>query len=142
MLSSATTGDGTVRSPPLCVRAALALTCGLSGGTPNLGKYVRAIPDAKFGPPDPHENYEKWPKTLPYEVWETMSPHGQHITRGIVAPRGQKVEIPWGGIDDELGSRRATPRPLHPETEADPWAAGGFAGAGYSPRVLPPPPKL
>ena len=67
----------------------------LSGGTPNLGKYVRAIPDAKFGPPDPHENYEKWPKTLPYEVWETMSPHGQHITRGIVAfLKPRMAEIP------------------------------------------------
>lgn len=121
----------------------------LTGGTPNLGGQVRAIPDAKFRPPDPNENYDDWPKTLPYEVWETMSAHGRHVTRGIVAPPGQNVEVPWGGIDDELGRRWPTPRPIasryagQPSAVSSPWAAGGFeAGDGYSPRVLPPPPKL
>ena len=60
---------------------------------------MRAIPDAKFHAPNPDGSLGGVQKnSLPYDVWKTMSPHGQHVTRGVVAPPGHKVEIPWGGI--------------------------------------------
>ena len=51
-------------------------------GTPNLDNFLRAIPDAKFHAPNPDGSVGGVQRnSLPYGVWKTMSPHGQHVTR-------------------------------------------------------------
>ena len=69
------------------------------GGTPNLGRYVRAIPCAIFALPQELGGQDTgWAppvRTLPFDVWETMTPHGQHVCRQCVAEEGAVVEVPW-----------------------------------------------
>lgn len=52
------------------------------GGTPNLSESVRAMPNVEFFAP--------WyiapkPRSMPFEVWQTLSPHGRHLCRYVVA---------------------------------------------------------
>ena len=81
------------------------------GGTPNLGEFVRAIPHpglymlpTSHRVPQPGE-----PKqiSLPYEIWEKMTPQGQHICRNIHAEKGQQVPAvqwapDWAGNADAV----------------------------------------
>ncbi|MEM9564298.1 MAG: phytanoyl-CoA dioxygenase family protein [Actinomycetota bacterium] len=66
------------------------------GGTPNLSDAVRAIPNVEYCAPW----YRERPRpALPREVWEGLSSHGRHISRGVVALDGE-VEY---GYHDDLG---------------------------------------
>ena len=76
-------------------------------GTPNLGRYVRAIPHPggfrmpangiRGGRQGPNVSGKR---DLPYDVWARMSPHGQHVCRQIVAEPG--------------GGPNGAPSPPHP----------------------------
>ncbi len=67
------------------------------GATPNVSKEIRALPNLEFVPPwhDPRH----FMKSMPHEIWETLSPHGQKICRPIkeapgVWPAGAGVMHP------------------------------------------------
>ena len=53
------------------------------GATPNLSEEVRVLPGIEYGP--------AWsagpggPRTMPFDIWEQLSPHAQHVTRFVVA---------------------------------------------------------
>ena len=51
------------------------------GATPNLSREIRAMPNIEYVPPwDPAEHSRK---TMPHEIWKSLSPHAQHICRLI-----------------------------------------------------------
>jgi ectoine hydroxylase-related dioxygenase (phytanoyl-CoA dioxygenase family) len=68
------------------------------GGTPNLSDEVRAMPNAEFYAP---WFREPMPRSMPYEIYETLSKHGQQVCRYIVADRGKTLKT---GYRDDLGS--------------------------------------
>ena len=65
--------------------------------TPNLSREVRALPNLEFVPPWHDEKH--FMKSMPYEIWETLTPHGKHICCCIteepgVWPKGAGVMHP------------------------------------------------
>ncbi len=67
------------------------------GGTPNLGRDVRAMPNIEYVAPW-LENYA-FTQCMPYELWSRLSPHAQRTCRLIVCepgvwPRGAGVMHP------------------------------------------------
>ena len=58
------------------------------GGTPNLSNQVRAIPNVEFLAPWFREPLRK---SMPYEIYETLSDHGKRIAEYIVAHPGEKL---------------------------------------------------
>ena len=73
------------------------------GGTPNLADHVRAIPNAEFHAPWYREPMRT---CMPRPIFESLSDHGRHIARYLVAETGEKLQI---GFRDDLGT---TPRGL------------------------------
>lgn len=70
------------------------------GATPNLSREVRALPNVEYGAPWLPKR-EAMKKTMPHDVWETLTPHGKHICRRVKAdpgvwPAGAGVMHPWG----------------------------------------------
>ena len=59
------------------------------GGTPNLSEEERALPNAEFIAPWFWENMAH---TMPREVYEKLSPHGQLTCRFIVADEDEELE--------------------------------------------------
>lgn len=59
---------------------------GWHGATPNLGRQVRALPDVEYGAP--WVDKERISRTMPHEIWKTLSPHGQAIARWVKAEPG------------------------------------------------------
>ena len=59
------------------------------GGTPNLSDQIRAMPNAEF-----HAPWYREPMniSMPREIYETLSEHGQRIARYVVADPGQKLK--------------------------------------------------
>ena len=56
------------------------------GATPNLSRQIRAMPNIEYVPSwHPRESSRK---TMPHEIWETLSPHAQRICRLIKAEPG------------------------------------------------------
>ena len=79
------------------------------GGTPNLSNDVRALPNVEYWAPwyrEPHHI------SMPREVFDTLSPHGQDLCRYIVMDPG---ENPAGGYRDNLGK---TPYLMRRENQA------------------------
>ena len=56
------------------------------GATPNLSKEVRALPNIEYAPS--WHAAEHFQKTMPHEIWQTLSPHAQKITRHIAQEPG------------------------------------------------------
>ena len=56
------------------------------GATPNLSKEIRAMPNVEYAGPWVDES--KLLKSMPHDIWETLSPHAKHISRGVKAPPG------------------------------------------------------
>ena len=50
-------------------------------GTPNLSKEIRCLPNLEFVTPWHDERH--FMKSMPHEIWETLTPHGQRICRPI-----------------------------------------------------------
>ena len=71
------------------------------GGTPNLSQEVRAIPNAEFYAPWFREPLQE---SMPYDIYESLSEHGQKVCRYITSQPEIKIET---GYKDDLGS---TPR--------------------------------
>ena len=69
-------------------------------GTPNLSKEIRCLPNLEFVPPWHDERH--FMKSMPHDIWETLTPHGQQICRHIkqdsgVWPFGAGVMHPLAG---------------------------------------------
>ena len=56
------------------------------GATPNLSRQIRAMPNIEYVPS--WHAAESSRKTMPHEIWETLSPHAQRICRLIKAEPG------------------------------------------------------
>lgn len=59
------------------------------GGTPNLSKDVRAMPNVEYYAP--WFRSEGIMRSMPYERWEELSQHGQRISRFAVCDKGESV---------------------------------------------------
>jgi hypothetical protein len=73
------------------------------GATPNLSRQVRALPNVEYGAP--------WiagrrAKTMPYEVWEGLSPHARAVAESVRAEPGVWPEGA-GKMHPLLAGRRA-----------------------------------
>mmetsp|Transcript_16701 Transcript_16701/g.47620 ORF Transcript_16701/g.47620 Transcript_16701/m.47620 type:complete len:449 (-) Transcript_16701:142-1488(-) len=72
------------------------------GATPNLSNEIRCMPNIEWTAP--------WlagpgtPKTMPHEIWETLTPHGKHICRFVHSPPG--VWPPGAGVMHPLAAGR------------------------------------
>ncbi len=75
------------------------------GGTPNLSDEVRALPNCEYYAPWFREPLRR---TLPREMWETLSDHGKKITRYIVADPGEDVVT---GVHPTMGITPVRDRP-------------------------------
>ncbi|MEM7016322.1 MAG: phytanoyl-CoA dioxygenase family protein [Pseudomonadota bacterium] len=76
------------------------------GGTPNLSNEVRAIPNTLFYAPWFNEPFGVT-GLMPKSMYNTLSAHGKHICRHIVADEGDEPEI---GYRQNLGR---TPKVFH-----------------------------
>ena len=72
------------------------------GATPNLSREIRAMPNVEYAAP--WRSDESFACSLPHDVWLTLSPHAQHITRAVVAEPG--VWPPGAGVMHPLASQR------------------------------------
>ncbi len=68
------------------------------GGTPNLSNEVRALPNAEFFAP---WYRERMPISMPRDIYDGLSEHGQWISRYIVSNRDEKLVT---GYRDDLGN--------------------------------------
>jgi hypothetical protein len=59
------------------------------GGTPNLSRDVRAMPNVEYFAP--WFRSEALIRSLSYERWRTLSPHAQRISRYVVCAPGEEV---------------------------------------------------
>ena len=59
------------------------------GGTPNLSKDVRAMPNIEYFAP--WFRSEGIMRCMPYERWQELSPHGQRISRYVMLNEGEQV---------------------------------------------------
>lgn len=67
------------------------------GATPNLSREVRALPSIEYSAPSRHGRH--FQKTMPHEIWQSLSPHARHICRFIkhepgVWPHGAGITTP------------------------------------------------
>ena len=59
------------------------------GGTPNLSREVRAMPNIEYFAP--WFRSEGIMRCMPYERWQELTPHGQRISRYVVCDKGEDV---------------------------------------------------
>ena len=59
------------------------------GGTPNLSREVRAMPNVEYFAP--WFRSEAIVRSMSFERWQTLSPHGQRIARYVVCDKGEAV---------------------------------------------------
>ena len=59
------------------------------GGTPNLSREVRAMPNVEYFAP--WFRSEAIMRSMSYERWQTLSPHAQRICRYVVCDKGEAV---------------------------------------------------
>lgn len=80
--------EGEVRSKTLFGRARdqVCDNRGWHGATPNLSREIRALPDVEYGAPWLPTG--RLVRTMPHEIWETLSPHAQAISRHVKAAPG------------------------------------------------------
>lgn len=72
------------------------------GGTPNLSNEVRAIPNIEYFAP---WYREPMPISMPRKIFDSLSQHGQWISRYIVAGQGEEIET---GFRRNLGGTPLT----------------------------------
>lgn len=75
------------------------------GGTPNLSRDVRAMPNVEYFAP--WFRSEAVVRSMSYERWQTLSPHAQRISRYVVCDRGEAV------IGDGFSHPRGAVRDAH-----------------------------
>ena len=59
------------------------------GGTPNLSRDVRAMPNVEYYAP--WFRSEGIMRCMPFEQWENLTPHAQRISRFVVCDKGEQV---------------------------------------------------
>jgi hypothetical protein len=59
------------------------------GGTPNLSREVRAMPNVEYFAP--WFRSEAIVRSMSFERWQTLSPHAQRISRFVVCDKGEAV---------------------------------------------------
>ena len=74
------------------------------GGTPNLSRDVRAMPNVEYFAP--WFRSEAIMRSMPFEQWEKLSPHAQRISRLVVCDKGEQV-IGAGYMDPRRKKREA-----------------------------------
>lgn len=74
------------------------------GGTPNLSRDVRAMPNVEYYAP--WFRSEGIIRAMPYEQWEKLSPHAQRICRYVVCEKGETV-VGAGYMDPRRKKREA-----------------------------------
>lgn len=81
------------------------------GGTPNLSREVRAMPNIEYYAP--WFRSEGIMRCMPYKQWEKLSPHAQRISRLVVCEEG--VEVVGAGFMDPRRKKRDayTQKQLH-----------------------------
>src|SRR5262249_20143849 len=79
------------------------------GATPNLSREIRAMPNIEYC--GPWFEPERIIKSLPHAMWQTLSPHAQHITRG---PKRSPGVWPAGaGMMHPVADRRKEAKELN-----------------------------
>ena len=78
------------------------------GATPNLSKEIRAMPNVEYHAPwvDPARYW----KSMPHEIWETLSPHAQNISRHVKEAPG--VWPAGAGVMHPLANKRKEAKTL------------------------------
>jgi hypothetical protein len=72
------------------------------GGTPNLGREIRAMPNVEYGAPWIPEH--RFKRTMPHDIWLTLSPHARQLCRLV---KTEPDEWPAGaGVMHPLSSKR------------------------------------
>jgi ectoine hydroxylase-related dioxygenase (phytanoyl-CoA dioxygenase family) len=59
------------------------------GGTPNLSREIRSLPNIEYFAP--WFRSEAVMRSMPYERWKALSPHGQRISRFVMVGAGEEV---------------------------------------------------
>ena len=82
------------------------------GATPNLSREIRALPNVEYGAPWLPRHKGAKP-TMPHALWETLTPHGQHICRRVKAapdvwPAGAGVMHPLAAQRRAAAQRMAS----------------------------------
>ena len=72
------------------------------GGTPNLSDEIRAIPNLEYFAP---WYRERTPRSMPREIYDTLSDHGKDIARYIVADSAETLKT---GYRTNLGGTPAS----------------------------------
>jgi hypothetical protein len=95
------------------------------GGTPNLSREVRAMPNVEYMAP--WFRSEALIRSMPYERWQALSPHAQRISRYVVCDPGERV----------VGAGYHHPRTAERERERarELAAMGGPAATAYLTRT-------
>jgi hypothetical protein len=73
------------------------------GGTPNVSREIRAMPNVEYAAP--WEDLALFKKTMPHEIWQSLSTHAQAISSRIKAAPG--VWPAGAGVMHPLAARRA-----------------------------------
>ena len=73
------------------------------GATPNLSREIRAFPNVEYAAP--WRSSHGFTKSMPHEIWETLTPHAQKLCDWIKAEPG--VWPTGAGIMHPLASKRA-----------------------------------
>ena len=71
--------------------------------TPNLSREIRALPNVEYGAPWLDAN-RPHARTMPHEIWQTLSPHAQHLSRRVKADPG--VWPAGAGVMHALANKR------------------------------------
>jgi hypothetical protein len=74
------------------------------GGTPNLSRDVRAMPNVEYYAP--WFRSEGIMRSMPYAQWEKLTPHAQRISRYVVCEKGETV-VGAGYLDPRRKKREA-----------------------------------
>ncbi len=77
--------------------------------TPNLSKEIRSLPNLEYVPSWTDD--QTLLKSMPYEIWETLTPHGQKICRAIT--EGPGVWPEGAGTMHPLASKRIWTKKRH-----------------------------
>jgi hypothetical protein len=91
------------------------------GGTPNLSRGVRAMPNVEYFAP--WFRSEALIRSMPYDSWRALSPHAQRISRYVVCEPGQAV------VGAGFNHPRTAERERHRAAELD--ALGDDAATEY-----------
>ena len=72
------------------------------GATPNLSREIRAMPNVEYGAPWLDKRW--FIPSMPHDIWASLSPHAQRVSRGIKVPPG--VWPAGAGVMHPLSSNR------------------------------------